>query len=135
MVDFNAPEMLSSNKGEIINIVILGHRDEVINAFKLWKEKKLNETTAYKPIEDKLKGCLFALFLEIIEVLKRKLEEEEFQKIKSLLFSNKQIEEEELFYCYENMNRVLDEMNLIRIDYKRKINYLDTEEENEANGL
>lgn len=135
MVDFNSEQLFTANKGEILNIIILGRRDELLNTFQLWREKVL--IGAGSSMEYKLRSCLFTLFLEVAEPIERKLEDtKELKHLLAVIYSNDtSIPEEDLLTAFRTINGFLDDLNLIRIDNKKKYDTTDIEAENEEKGL
>jgi hypothetical protein len=135
MVDFNSAELFSANKGEILNLIILGRRDETINAFQMWRETKLNNSGDAR-IKHKLLSCMSALYLEIAEALERKIKDEALIfSLKKALFGNFNVTDNEIIFIFRTLNGVLDELNLIKIDTRKNIDTTNIEEENLEKGL
>jgi hypothetical protein len=135
MVDFNSAELFSANKGEILNLIILGRRDETINAFQMWRETKLNNSGDSR-IRNKLLSCMSALYLEIAEALERKIKEKEtIDILNKALFSNFSVTDDDIILIFRTLNKVLDELNLIKIDTRKNIDTTNIEEENLEKGL
>jgi len=137
MVDFDTPEMLSSNKGQITSLIILGRRYDLINSIKSWREAKLNNTSLYANLTTTIRSGLFVLYLEIKESLQRKLKDsKDLEFIKRVVYSSdKNIQDEELIKVFELINQFLDEINLIKIDTRKNIDFTSVETENEESGL
>ena len=138
MVDFNSKELFTANKGEILNLVILGRRDELINTFQLWREKSISRDANFKKYEYQLRACMFALFLEIKETLKRNVKEDVYESVKAFVYSNDNSHSnigDEMINCFSVINCFLDEIKLIKIDTRKFVNTLRVEAENSAKGL
>jgi len=145
MVDFNAEGTFTANKGHILELVVLGRRDELINTFQLWKEASFNERSTEDNLKNKLRSVLFALFLELDSTLFRKLCERDkrgvvrdrskYDELKNLLSNSKSISDDELLDTFFVINNVLDGLNLIRLDTKRVYDASNVETENEEKGL
>jgi hypothetical protein len=136
MVDFNNEGVFTANKGQILELVILGRRDELINTFQLWREAKIGNTSREESLRVKLQSILFSLFLELDRALSRKLSKDgEYKNLKTLLLSDGALDGKELIEVFFSINNALDELNLTKIDTKVVINSLDVETENEAKGL
>jgi len=139
MVDFNSSELFTANKGDILNIIIIGRRDELINLFQSWREKVISSAADSRNYEYKLRACLFAMFLELIEPLKRKYKVDNKAKLKALedtVYSKEEeLDSDKLTEAYIIINGFLDQLNLTKIDTKSKVNTLIVENENGAKGL
>jgi len=145
MVDFNAEGAFSANKGHILELVVLGRRDELINTFQLWKEASLNERSNEEQLKSKLRSVLFALFLELDSTLYRKLCERDrrgvvrdrskYDALKDVLIKNVKLSNDDLVDIFFKINNVLDDLNLIKIDTKRSYDASNVETENEEKEL
>ena len=145
MVDFNSGELFTANKGDILNLVILGRRDELINTFQLWREHKNSKSGAFRTHEYKVRACMFSLFLELSEPLERKLNnkksdayeknKEKLEQLKKVINSDDDVMAKDLIEAFRTINEFLDKLNLIKIDTVKKFDSRDVEAENEAKGL
>lgn len=135
MVDFNSKELFTANKSEILNLIILGRRDELINTFQLWREKVFANSGEQLKLEHKLRSCLFSIYLELEQPLTRKLDKEQIILIEDVVLTNQRVEEKEILTAFKLINGFLDDINLTKIDVKRKYDTTDLEAENEAKGL
>ena len=135
MVDFNSEQLFTANKGEILNIIILGRRDELINSFQLWHESVISNSSSIKSNEYKLRGGLFALFLELEQPLSRNLDKKIFESLKNFIYSKDDVKDDDLIKHFQTINEFLDKIKLIKIDTKKHIDSRLVEDENEDKGL
>jgi hypothetical protein len=137
MVDFNSPNLFTANKGDILNLVILGRRDELINTFQLWKEYCISNASSKLTMEWKLRASMFAIYLELAEPLERKFENkpEQLKELKEVVFTSDKVTEEQIIKAFRSINGFLDELNLIKIDTRKRFDTTDIEAENEEKEL
>jgi len=145
MVDFNSEGAFTANKSHILELVILGRRDELINTFQLWRESLIANDSREEKFKHKLRAVLFSLFLELERPLFRKLSERKvdsdvlnvvkYNDLRRLVFSVDHINNDDLVDAYLTFNRALDEMNLIKIDNKKKFDSTNIELENDIKGI
>ena len=134
MVDFNSEGAFTSNKAHILELVILGRRDELINAFQLWRESRIENNSKEPNLKNKLRAVLFALFLELERPISRRLKAH-YDSIKKTVYSLDVIDDRDLINVFLLINEALDEMNLIKIDNKKKYASTLVENENEEKGI
>jgi len=144
MVDFNSEGAFTANKSHILELVILGRRDELINTFQLWKENDIENTGKTTKLKAKLVSILFSMFLELERPLYRKLtktnketnktDTTKYDELKKIIFS-KEANDDEVIKAYMDLNNVLDELNLTKIDNKRIYDTTSIETENLEKGL
>ena len=141
MVDFNSGDVFTSNKGFILELVVLGRRDELLNTFQIWREQKLGRSSKEESTKFKLRAVLFTLFLELDRAIYRKLKTPDeadnvkYEEYKKKVLDIKDIEDGELIELFFVINNILDGLNLIKIDTKRKYDTTNAETENEEKGL
>ena len=141
MVDFNSGDVFTSNKGFILELVVLGRRDELLNTFQLWREYKLGRNSKEETTKFKLRAVLFTLFLELDRAIFRKLKKVDdvnkivYEEFKEKVLSVDPILDDELIELYFVINNILDSLNLIKIDTKRAYDTTNAETENEEKGL
>jgi hypothetical protein len=135
MVDFNSEGAFSANKSHILELVILGRRDELINTFQSWKEFSLANTSKADGLKYKLHSVISALFLELDRTLSRKLDKDAYELMKSKLLGDEVLTNEEVNKYFFEINTALDSLNLIKIDNKKKYDSTDIESENEQKGI
>lgn len=144
MVDFNSEGAFTANKSHILELVILGRRDELINTFQLWKENQVENTGKASKYKSKLVSILFSMYLELERPLHRKLtttnketkttDTSKYDALKQTIFSTEP-SDEEVIQAYLDLNNVLDELNLTKIDNKRIYDTTSIETENLEKGL
>ena len=139
MVDFNDSGVFTTNKAHILELVILGRRDELINTFQLWSESVIANNSRKEGLSNKIRAVMLSLFLELERPLSRKLKDNadvSFDDLKKKLTDfESTLEDDELLNIYFIINNALDAMNLIKIDNKRAFDSTSVETENEEKGL
>jgi len=80
MVNFESDTLLTTNKGEILNLIILGRRDELLNTFQSYMRARISNSSSIATEEHKLRSSLFVLFLEIEIPLSRRLKSHDQDK-------------------------------------------------------
>lgn len=135
MVNFNSDGAFTTNKGHILELVILGRRDELLNAFQLWNESYVSNSSREELHRSKLRAVLFSLFLEIERPLFRKLSSSDYTLIHDTLTARDMLSASDLVKIYMLINTALDDLNLIKIDNKRSYDSTNVEVENFEKGL
>lgn len=135
MVDFNSEGMLSANKSHILELIILGRRDELINTLQLWNEHKLEQNSLADKTKSKVRAVMRSVFYELVKTLERKLDKDDYKKLKYKCTTYENISDTELEEAFLQINSILDELNLIRIDNKKQYDATNIEAENEEKGL
>ena len=133
MVDFNSEGAFSSNKGHILELLLLGRRDELINTFQLWKVAKCSNSSNKDNLKHQLQGVLFTLFLETKEALNRFFKEDYILIEKQILKND--LNDDDILKLFFKINSCLDELSLIKFDSKRKYDSRQVEQENNEKGL
>ena len=126
MVDFNAEATVSASAIDILRILILQRRNDVIDAFEQYRkiEKHSNPDTAI------IRSRLISLFMEIQAMLKRKLKE--YEELCELIQSE---EFDSLEVAFFLINEFLDDNKLIRIDNRKIYDSTRAASEDEEKGL
>jgi len=146
VVDFNSEGAFSANKSHILELVILGRRDELINTFQLWSEAKISNSSKEESLRYKLRAVLLSVFLELERPLNRKLikrgrngsvlDSYNYDFMCSMLTKFDQVVDSAvLMKLYFLINTTLDDLNLIKIDNKRAYDATNIETENGEKGL
>jgi len=136
MVDFNSDGAFATNRSHILELVILGRRDELINAFQSWRENMMLENSKELTSKFKLRSCMFALYLELEPSLKRRWDASVYNKFRDSIISIKSdLDNDVILEMFFKLNNALDEMNLIKIDKVKTYDSRKVEGENEAKGL
>lgn len=132
---FDKPELYSQNKSDILTIIILQRRDELINTMELYREKDFNSYETSRLL-NKIRAKIESLYIEIAQPLKRKYKDDaNYIEFLDNLKHLKELEAPELFNCFLFLNQSLDELNLIKIDVKQRYDTTNIEQENELKGL
>ena len=133
MVDFNSEGAFSSNKGHILELLILGRRDELINTFQLWKEAQSSNSSKEESLKHKLHSILFSIFLETKEALNR-FYKEDYALIEDKILK-RTLTDTDILKLFFKINSCLDELSLIKFDSKKKYDSRQVEQENYEKGL
>jgi hypothetical protein len=133
MVDFNSETMLGTNRSHILDLIILGRRDEWINTFQRYQVSRFDGRSNFRELFNSLKAILMTLSLELKETLVRKWSSSEFDSF--FISVRESSDDSSLLVAFNRINEVLDSLNLIRIDTKRQIDTTNIELENETKGI
>ena len=135
MVDFNNDAVLGTNRSHILDLVILGRPDEWINTFQKYQLAKFNNASNQTILLNKLKSIACSLEFEMRETLKRKLKlDDKYKKFFQTLYTDES-KEQDVLNSFNVINEVLDELEITKIDTRKKVNFLDLEGSNESKGL
>jgi hypothetical protein len=129
MVDFNAEATTSTPIPNLIKIVILEKRYNLFEAVEkyLGRHYQNIEVETYE-----IKARLNLLFFELQALFKRKLSDEEYNKlIEDLQKDDFETIKKTIFL----INHYLDEWNVIKIDTRKKYDSTDIETENKEKNL
>lgn len=129
MVDFNNEKTIGTPAVDVERISILQRRYDLFEAFEDYKKKNFQGAGYSLAI---VRARLISFFLEIQAILKRRLSEENYNRIKTVCFDCK--EEEKIIETIYLINDELDIMRLTRIDVQKVYDSSDVEEENKAKG-
>ena len=136
MVNFDSDQLLTSNKGEILNLIILERSNDCIDSFKAWFKSSISNGSDLINKSYALRSSLLSFFMEIEIPLERKIKDkQDFQELKEFIYSTKPAKEEELIKAYDILNKFLDEINLTKIDTKKNFDSRLVEDENREKGL
>jgi hypothetical protein len=109
MVDFNNETTVTRPSADIVRVLILQRRNDLIEAFEFYEKKK---STGIAVDIGLLQSRLFSLFLELQASLKRR-EKEDYDRLCRQVRSRKY---EELLDAFLFINEFLDKMKLTQID-------------------
>jgi len=130
MVNFNNETTVGVPAVDVVRILILQRRADLIDAIEHYRKQDFNGVGSSLAL---VRSRLFSLFLELQGALKRKLPPKVYE---NLLFNvtnkNKIGDIENLFY---ELNQYLDSINLIKIDNKKEYDKSSFEMDNKENGL
>jgi hypothetical protein len=132
MVNFNLDSTITKPPIEIVNLIIIEHWYNVTLAYEYYNKHKCNNAV----ISMAECSCrLTTLFLSVNKILERKLELEQYNKLKNIcLLVNKSLSTKDFLEAYLIIHSVLDACNLLKIDTKPYVNRFNTEESNKAFG-
>ena len=131
----DSPELFTANKSDILNIIILQRRDELINSIEFYKEREMLGYDTSK-IVAKIRSKILSLYMEISRALERKYDKKEtFIEFKEKMSKINELEPKEFIELFLYMNTALDELGLIKIDVRKSYDTASIETENEEKGL
>jgi hypothetical protein len=139
-LDLSNEGVFATNRSHILDLVTLARRDETINLFQSWREKKLNNSSDEERTRIKFAASLAALFLELENELTRKWLEKTItvdltETKQILIYNDEEPEAEQLLTIFFKISFILDQMNLTRRDKIQQVNYNNIEEVNKMKGL
>lgn len=126
MVDFNAEATVSAAATDILRILILQRRNDVIDSIEQYR--KIEEHS--DPDTGVIRARLFSLFLEIQAMIKRK--RKDYEDISKGTLSKKF---DELLETFMILNEFLDENRLTRIDTKEVYDSTRVSSEDKQKGI
>jgi len=113
MVDFNNETTVGIPAGDIVRVLILQRRNDLIESLEHYRKEKYVGGFSDLSI---VRARLLSLFIEIQGMLKRRLKEEIYNKLKLEVFTS--IKEDDLFRMVFEINETLDSIHLTKIDNK-----------------
>lgn len=125
MVDFNSEATVSASATDILRILILQRRNDVIDAMESYRKIEPNGTSEI------IRARMNSLFLEIAAMLKRKMGED-YEPLREKILSE---EFKDLLEAFMSINVFLDDQRLTRIDTKQIYDSTRTSKEDEQKGL
>lgn len=137
MVDFNNEATIGTPSANVVKILLLEARANVFEALELYNKKIMDNLQANQNI---LKSRVATWFLEHQAYIKRTIKKEkDYQKVydrfKKLFFSTEQMKDEELLDLIIELNELIDNLRITRIDIKTPYKREDIEEDNKQNDL
>ena len=142
MVDFQNEATVSTPAADIVRILILQRRNDVIDAIEAYHRNKFKGTPAETY---EVRARLYSLFLEVQAALQRKAKENpELQEEYALLdqtikgdadYQRDDDDANHLIQCFEYINTWLDTNKLIRIDTKKQYDTTRVSDEDAEKGL
>lgn len=128
MVDFNNEATIGTPAVDVVRILILQRRSDLIEALEQYNKMEYRNASPDLSI---VRARLVSLYIELRAGLKRRLKKEEFTSIEKAMG---QSEKDRILYCVNYLNGYLDDMRLIRLDNKPNVNKTKWEEVNKAYG-
>lgn len=124
MVDFNNETTVSTPAGDVVKILILQRRNDLIESIEAYNKARNSGVLADTSI---VKARLLSLFFEVQPALERNKNDGDLEEINLLVLSD---DYKDLVRGFLIINRWLDETKLIRIDTKKQYDRRIAEEEN-----
>lgn len=137
MVDFNNEATIGTPAANIVKILLLQARANVLEALEVYN-KKLNQ--GIEVSQDIIKARIGTWFLEHQAYLKRSLKPEEYQTLyekfkTNFFFNEKELNNEIILDTVIELNKVMDQLRITRVDLKRQYDKSNIEEDNKQNDL
>lgn len=129
MVDFNNDVTIGTPAIDIVRVLILQRRNDVIEAMEAHNKAALQNIASDNSF---VRARLSSFFLEIQAALKRHLNDKEYADLKAMIDSDK---DEDIMAAFIIMNEWTDKIRLTRIDTKNQYDSTRTEVENEEKRL
>ena len=129
MVDFNNETTVTRPAADIIRVLILQRRNDVIDSFEFFRKSKANNIQSSTAI---IQSRLFALFLELQAAFKRRYKEADYTRLLKRIESSQYAD---LYDAFLTMNEELDKLKLTQIDTGKVYDSTRVEEENKAKNL
>ena len=118
MVDFSNDVTVSTPAVDVMRIIILEARNNLLESIETYHLRKADGHTPRPSI---MKSRLLRLFQEIEFTLKRNLEEQEFNDLEAFVKDFEDTEPEDILGASKIILRVLDTVQLTKIDVKVKL--------------
>lgn len=138
MVDFNNETTVGTPPGDVVKIVVLERREQVIEALEKYHWiASADQDTSHK--RDILRARIMAFWYQLQAMVKRRLAKAQpegapsYDEVKKAITDAK--EEDELIEAYEWMNEFVDDLGLTVIDSRPKYDRSIAEEANEKKGM
>lgn len=128
MVDFDNETTIGTPAGDVIKIIILQRRYDVLEALESYNKTQGAGAEGGNSI---FRARLTTLFYELHPALKRQ-KELDVEKLKEQIQHGKQ---EDLIAAFEQINDTLDQLRLTRFDTRKQIDTTRVEHEDKEKGL
>lgn len=137
MVDFNAEKTVGTPAVDVVRILVLQARANVFDSLEKYNKDCSNNIDASQAV---LKSRIATWFLEIQAYLKRTNKAKEYSKTyesweQKLFFNENILEKKEILSIIFELNKVLDELKIIRLDNRPAYDRTNIELDNEINEL
>ena len=131
MVDFNNEATVSTPASDIVRILILERRYNLMEAIE---RRILNDSMAIEAGQDLavIKARLYSFYFEICEVIPRRMKIEEKEQLEKDIQAN---DFAAVMRAFRSLNSLLDTIKLTRIDTKKVYDPTLVEDENKEKGL
>ena len=133
MVDFNSDNMLGTNRSHILDLIILGRRDEWLNTYQKYQVSLLDNKSGSQELFNLLKGILLTLAFELKETIIRHHDRAFYDGLVSRVRNS--VSDVDIVDAFDSLNALLDVLNMTRVDTRKKIDTTNIELENEVKGI
>ena len=113
MVTFKDTASIASSPQDILRVIILQRHTDLIESYESYEKI----APFSDPSTNIIRSRTIALFKQLRSMLKRTLKEEDFEDLKIISYSEKY---EDLDQAYDIMTEVLDEKNIVKMDFMTK---------------
>jgi len=132
--DFGNEASLGTNRSHILDLIVLGRRDEWLNTFQKYRIACMQNDSNKTILFSSLRAILETIEFEIRETFKRRLKKDpSYDKFKLMI--DKCSTDEELVKAFDVVNSVLDGLRITRIDNRKYVDSTDIEATNLSKGL
>lgn len=131
MVDFDNETTIGTPAVDVQRIVILERRYNLFEALEAFNRNRMRGIDADLAI---VRARLATMFLEVAELLERNLDKKDYAALKKGIYGA-EATEEEMLNAIETINRILDKVQLTKIDTKVKYDSRRVEVENQAKSI
>ena len=135
MVDFSSDGTLGTNRGHILDLIVLGRRDEWLNTYQKYRLSSLEQRSDKLILFNSLRSILETISIELKETMKRKFKNKDSSSDDYFKRLNTIENDDDLMYCFNKFNELLDLLKITRIDNKAYVDTTSVESENKAKGL
>jgi len=132
MVDFNNETTIGTSAWDIVRVLILQRRNDLIEAIEYYNKLECRNTDGDLSI---VQARLHSLFNELQASLKRRWNGPKDTRYKDLIDKIKSDKFKDIIDAFYILNEYLDEINLTRIDTRKQYDGSRVEEENKERGL
>jgi len=130
--DFNNESSLGTNRAHILDLIVLGRRDEWLNTFQEYRIASATNSSSKDSLFYRLIAIIQTLEFEIRETLKRRIKDE-YKDFKYNLDNIKT--EDDLLASFNAVSEVLDKLNITKIDTRIAVDTTDVEAVNVSKGI
>jgi len=136
MVNFENETTVSTPAGDIVKILWLQKREDLHNELEKYNKLKALST---EPEQAVLKSKIGSLLIELLPYLERKQttpeqKEKRESQIKKIFFNEDELEPSEILDIVLEINKILDELRVTRIDTRVRYDRSNVEEDNRRQG-
>lgn len=118
MVDFDNEITISKPAIDIERVSVLQRRQQFIDAYEIYQQDLASNID--RGSKGKVVARLISLFLQTEPMVKRNLDQKDYENMKKLV-EKKSMSDKEIAETYEKINTVLDKIHLTKLDIHKKI--------------